>query len=175
MNFALTRSRYTGNLNKLAYIGMLGDISVIIGLYAIWKFRQASKIESDKLKKEIQKENNKKLFPARTEELDYNMFSPYTPIPYHNSKITKYQHAHIDMLDYVNSNQLNIQNSYFRDFYESYDKNERKLTDWHDPYGIQKHNHHNNHGHSAHHDKGDHHDNHQNNHKNDSHNSKNHH
>ncbi len=79
------------------------------------------------------------MFPKRTESIDYNDFSPYTPIPYYVSKITKYQHAHIDLVGYLNEKQLNVDRSFFGGFYESYDKSQRKLLDWHDPYGTTKH------------------------------------
>ena len=39
------------------------------------------------------------------------MFSPYTPIPYHNNKITKYTHSNIDLVGFINENQLNVNDS----------------------------------------------------------------
>ena len=43
MNFLLTRSRYKGPLNKLAYVGMLGDLATVFVLYALWKERSRRK------------------------------------------------------------------------------------------------------------------------------------
>ena len=84
------------------------------------------------------------LFPKKIEEIDYNKFSPYTPIPYYVSNVTKYQHAHIDLVGYLNKKQLNMNESYYRGYHDSYNQNEHFLNDWHDPYGLNKthHGHH---------------------------------
>jgi len=64
------------------------------------------------------------------------------------SDITKYQHEHIDLIGFVNEKQLNVEKSYYRDFFDSYDTNQRKFNDWHDPYGLTKHHHGHGHGHN---------------------------
>jgi hypothetical protein len=43
MNFARLRSKYNGPINKIAYIGMMGDILVIGALYLYWRQRKANK------------------------------------------------------------------------------------------------------------------------------------
>ena len=95
----------------------------------------------------------RKLYPPKITSLDYNRFSPYTPIPYHNSTFTKYQHHHIDLVGYLNEKQNNITNYYFARYndYTMSDSDLRRIMDWHNPYemmGIQsrKHDHHG-HGH----------------------------
>lgn len=69
------------------------------------------------------------------------MLSPYTPVPYHAFDITKYVHSHIDLIGYTNERNLNIDNDFFADFFNPYDKNKRYLNDWHDPYNTEKKHH----------------------------------
>ena len=47
------------------------------------------------------------VYPKKTSEIDYNRFSPYTPIQYYVDPVTKYQHHHIDLVSYLNENQVN--------------------------------------------------------------------
>lgn len=42
---------------------------------------------------------------------------------------------------------MNVEKSYYRDFFDCYDQSQRKFNDWHDPYGLQKHHHGHGHGH----------------------------
>ena len=74
------------------------------------------------------------------------MFSPYTPIPYHNNKITKYTHANIDLIGFLNEHQLNVNNSYFKGFYGD-DKSQYYINDYHVPFPLEK----KAHGHGGHH------------------------
>lgn len=58
MNFLLTRSRYKGKLNYLAYIGMLGDIAALTLAYVLLKERSRRKqaaIEANKENERIEK------------------------------------------------------------------------------------------------------------------------
>jgi len=81
IGFPLTRKRLgRGGMNPLAYLGMTGDIAVIAGLYFYFKQR---KINKEK-KKLANRENDLRVmaesFPPKVESIDYNRFSPYTPI-----------------------------------------------------------------------------------------------
>lgn len=59
MNFLLTRNKYKGPLNKLAYVGMLGDLATVFLLYAYWKNRQVRKLaNAEKLAKEEKQKNS---------------------------------------------------------------------------------------------------------------------
>lgn len=40
MNFSIFRKKYTGPVNKMAYLGMLGDIVVVTALWALWRERK---------------------------------------------------------------------------------------------------------------------------------------
>ena len=72
------------------------------------------------------------------------MFSPYTPIPYHSNKMTKYTHAHIDLVGYLNENQLNVNDSYFRGFFGD-SKSQYYINDYHTPFPLKKKEHHGGH------------------------------
>ena len=59
MNFLLNRNKYKGPLNKLAYVGMLGDLATVFILYVFWKERKNRKLAAaDKLANE-ERERNK--------------------------------------------------------------------------------------------------------------------
>jgi len=58
MNFASFRKKYNGPVNKMAYIGMLGDIIVIAGIYAYWRQRKINKLAAIEANKEQEIINN---------------------------------------------------------------------------------------------------------------------
>jgi hypothetical protein len=97
---------------------------------------------------------NRLIYPKKTDSLDYNQFSPYTPIPYYVSDVTKYQHHHIDLVDYLNKNQLNLESFYYSNYHNSYE-DERETIDYHDidlskwiKQGSGEEHHHGHHGHN---------------------------
>lgn len=101
------------------------------------------------------------MYPARTEEIDYNRFSPYTPIQYYVDETTKYQNYHIDLVNYTNENHLNLNTYYYRNYHDSYDRsgqNNRNLN-WHYPdfsrFWPSSHGESHGHGH-GHHEQGHH-------------------
>lgn len=58
MNFARLRSKYKGPINKIAYIGMMGDIVVIAALFLYWRQRKASKEAARLANKEAEIQRN---------------------------------------------------------------------------------------------------------------------
>lgn len=91
--------------------------------------------------------NCRQLYPPRVKEIEYNRFSPYTPVPYHNDVFTKFQHAHIDLVGYLNERQNNSNNYYYGRYNDYVATNEEvdRTMDWHDPteiLGGKKHHHH---------------------------------
>jgi hypothetical protein len=42
--FARTRSNLKGKINTLAYLGMTGDVVVVLGLYTLYKYNQQRKL-----------------------------------------------------------------------------------------------------------------------------------
>ena len=161
IGFPLTRKRLGRGLNPLAYVGMTGDIGVIVGLYFYFKQR---KINKEK-KKLANRENEIKVmaesFPPKVESIDYNKFSPYTPIPYYVDSTTKYQTIHIDLVNYMsNEKQFHTNNYYYSNYHNSldhenkdsweYDYNNIDISRWVDRNNGNHHAH--GHGHSnAHH------------------------
>jgi hypothetical protein len=80
----------------------------------------------------------RELYPPKVKEIDYNRFSPYTPVPYHNDSFTKFQHHHVDVVGYLNEKQNNSKNYYYagyNDFTSNDEEVERNL-DWHNPYEL---------------------------------------
>jgi len=83
----------------------------------------------------------RELYPPKVKEIDYNRFSPYTPVPYHNDSFTKFQHHHVDVVGYLNEKQNNAKNYYYagyNDFTSNDEEVERNL-DWHNPYELFGH------------------------------------
>lgn len=78
------------------------------------------------------------MFPKKTESIDYNKFSPYTPVPYYVDPFTKYQHAHIDLVGYLNENQLNTNNYYYSNYHDSLNHNDdgKWAINYHNPYNF---------------------------------------
>jgi len=58
MNFGGFRRKYTGPVNKLAYVGMLGDIAVVAGLYLYFRQRKINKLAEIEANKEKEIQNN---------------------------------------------------------------------------------------------------------------------
>jgi hypothetical protein len=155
IGFPLTRKRLgRGGMNPLAYLGMTGDIAVIAGLYFYFKQR---KINKEK-KKLANRENDLRVmaesFPPKVESIDYNRFSPYTPIPYYVDSTTKYQTEHIDLINYMSTDkQFHVNNYYYSNYHNSLD-HENKNTweyDYHFPdisRWVENGNNGNQHGHS---------------------------
>lgn len=58
MNFGTFRRKYTGPVNKLAYVGMLGDLTVIAGLYLYFRQRKINKLAEIEANREKEIQNN---------------------------------------------------------------------------------------------------------------------
>lgn len=49
MNFALARRNYKGPLNFMAYIGLLGDLATVSGLYFLYRLKTMNSEEKKKI------------------------------------------------------------------------------------------------------------------------------
>ncbi len=58
LGFPRFRSKFKGAINPLAYLGMAGDVIVIVGLYALWKERKNRKEAAAPEKQRKQIEEN---------------------------------------------------------------------------------------------------------------------
>ena len=77
----------------------------------------------------------------KTKVVDPDLFNPFSPIPYHNSREVKYATAHIRMHNYVNKNHLNVQDYPWKSFHNSFDHNNTNayLYNWtsiHEPIDV---------------------------------------
>ena len=56
--------------------------------------------------------------------VDPDLFNPFSPIPYHNSREVKYATDHIRLHGYVNKNHLNVKEYAWKSYHNSYDHND---------------------------------------------------
>lgn len=90
------------------------------------------------------------MYPPKVKEIEYNRFSPYTPVSYNNDNFTKFQHHHIDLVGYLNENQNNPLNYYYSRYndYTASDEEVKRNMDWHNPLDLlngKSQNHHSDH------------------------------
>ncbi len=57
----------------------------------------------------------------KARKVDPDLFSPFSPIPYHNNPELKYGFAHIRMHNKLNENQIDPKTYVWRGFHNSYD------------------------------------------------------
>ena len=57
----------------------------------------------------------------KARKVDPDLFSPFSPIPYHNNPELKYGFAHIHMHNKLNENQIDPKTYVWRGFHNSYD------------------------------------------------------
>lgn len=58
MNFSGFRRKYAGPVNKLSYVGMLGDLAVIAGLFFYFRQRKINKLAKIEANREKEIQNN---------------------------------------------------------------------------------------------------------------------
>ena len=63
---------------------------------------------------------------SKARAVDPDLFSPFTPIPYHNNPELKYMYANIKMKDYVNENHINVTDYVWKGFHNSFDHDNKK-------------------------------------------------
>ena len=57
----------------------------------------------------------------KAKRVDPDLFSPFSPVPYHNSQEVRYTFANINMHNYLNENQVNTKGYAWKGFHNSYD------------------------------------------------------
>ena len=57
----------------------------------------------------------------KTRKVDPDIFSPFTPIPYHNNPELKYVFAHIQMHKFLNKAHMNPETYAYKGFHNSFD------------------------------------------------------
>jgi hypothetical protein len=90
---------------------------------------------------------------CKAKKVDPDVFSPFSPIPYHNNPELKYQFAHVHMHNFVNENQISTKDYAWRDFHNSYDHDHKNAYtyNWTSVHGAIDDNKHSHGGHGAHH------------------------
>ena len=92
-------------------------------VYGIAPYMERQKAEAD------QKEFDSL---AKAKTVDPDLFSPFTPIPYHNNPELRYVFAHINMRNYINKNHINEKEYVWKNYHNSFDHNDQKshLYNW---------------------------------------------
>ena len=64
-------------------------------------------------------------------KVDPDLFNPFTPLPYHNSKELKYAYAHVDMRKYIDEHtHINPENYIWKQYHDSYDHDNKRTHYW---------------------------------------------
>jgi hypothetical protein len=76
----------------------------------------------------------------KAQKVDPDIFSPFTPIPYHNNPELKYGMSNLNMFGYVNENHINVKDYAYKQYHNVYDENNENeyLYNWvsiHKPHG----------------------------------------
>ncbi len=58
LGFPRFRSKFKGAINPMAYVGMAGDLVVMVTLYVLWKERKKRKALAEIEKEKLQDEEN---------------------------------------------------------------------------------------------------------------------
>ena len=116
MNFA-------SNFGRLSYSSHMLFYPTAFFLYQFaWK-------PYAKRQQEIQEEAAWKEMP-KGRKVDYDIFNPFTPIPFHNNRELKYAFAHINMFDYVNKNHINTRDYPYKQYHNVYGEDNTYLYNW---------------------------------------------
>ena len=73
--------------------------------------------------------------------VDPDIFSPFSPIPYHNNPELKYVFANVRMHNYINENHINPETYVWKDFHNSYDHDHKNAYsyNWSSMHGPRDH------------------------------------
>ena len=63
----------------------------------------------------------------KARSVDPDLFSPFTPVPYHNSKEMKYLTSTLRMHGYLNENHINVRDYPWKNFHDSYDHSNQRV------------------------------------------------
>ncbi|CAI2384953.1 unnamed protein product [Moneuplotes crassus] len=111
------------NLGRLSYSAHMLFYPTAFVLYQ-FVYKPYSAAQNEKAKKA----DWEALPKAR--KVDRDIFNPFTPIPFHNNRELKYAYAHINMLDYVNENHVNVKDYPYKQYHNSYSEDNEYLYNW---------------------------------------------
>jgi len=117
--------------NPLSQLGRLSYGAHLLVYPAVGIFYLAA-VKPLLAKKKITDEEHTWAIMPKLREVDPDLFSPFTPIPYHNNKELKYSNAHIKMAGYINKNHINVKDYPWRSYHDSFDHSNKKVYtyDW---------------------------------------------
>lgn len=134
---ALGRMSY--GVHLLAYPALLG-----IYLFGVKPYMARSAKEAEEKEWESM---------PKAKRVDPDLFNPFSPIPYHNSKEVKYTFANIRMHGHLNENHINPQTYAWKNYHNSYDHDNKAayLYNWTAVHSPKDDNTHSHGGHAGHH------------------------
>ena len=112
-NAISTLGRMSWGTHLLVYPGILS-----LYLYVVKPYMKESDAKSEKEQWERM---------PKAKRVDPDLFSPFSPVPYHNSPEVRYTFANINMHNYLNENQLNTKGYAWKGFHNSYDHNNKDV------------------------------------------------
>ena len=116
MNFASNIGRVSYGVHMLFYPVAFLTYQFAWKPYSSYKAQKAEQQEWDDLPK------------AR--KVDYDIFNPFTPIPFHNNRELKYAYQHINMLGYVNENHINVKDYPYKQYHNINGEDTEYLFNW---------------------------------------------
>ncbi len=109
-----------GRMNFATYLGIYPVLGaayfMMVKPYMAARAEKAKQDEWDALK------------PAKV--VDPDTFSPFTPIPYHNSSEMRYALAHIKLRNFIQEAHLNEQDYVWRNYHNSFDHGNKGTYKW---------------------------------------------
>ena len=69
---------------------------------------------------------------CKARAVDPDDFQPFSPIPFHNNREVRYVFAEVNMRKYINENQINTQDYFWKNYFDVYDHGNKKthLYNW---------------------------------------------
>ena len=117
--------------NALSMIGRMNYTMVWMfypAAFAYYSFvhcPKTRKAEEDSFKEQLENQ-------TKDVSVDPDCFNPFSALPFHNNPELKYMYANTKMAGFVDGNQLNVENYFFKGYHDSYDHGNKKqhLYNW---------------------------------------------
>ena len=117
--------------NALSALGRLGygpSALIYPGILGYYVFVSMPKGKKEEL------EGNREVLALQTQDkpVDPDLFNPFSAIPFHNNPEMKYIYADVKMRNYINRDQINVEDYFYKAYHNSYDHGNKKthLYNW---------------------------------------------
>ena len=117
--------------NALSTIGRLGYSTV--WLFYPAAFGYYTFVHTPKKQAEVRAQAKADLEgQSKDKTVDPDLFNPFSAIPFHNNPEMKYIYAETNMRGYLDDNQMNLEDYWFKGYHNSFDHNNKKqyLYNW---------------------------------------------